>query len=432
MPASSGDCSWNARNAASAASCSACHCASASTYAPCRVSSMRASAGKSQRTRWRRADALEVGDRKSDTARFAAARRVHRRREPFRRRRDGRRVPRCVASAPARWRRARGRRRRSACACASRTMKRSPAAAHTGASNTSCTACRSCRARSSPHRAARHARGDRSCRGARARATTCAASRRRGSDAQAHVDARARRRARADRRSSRRASSCVRSMPARLIAQRWPARPASLSRWSARGCRARARECPQASASDRVADMDHARVHGAGHDRAVPRQREHAIDREAEQAVVRGVRQLQRRGVQMVAQAARPPSSSSQLASTAKTARPAGRSWRAACRPRRVPHRVARIDAIDLGQRDRAARDAEQIEDREMFARLRHDAVVGGDRRAARSRCRWRPRPSCGRGARAPARRRSRASRRSRAARRRSRVRSRCRAPSLP
>ena len=34
---------------------------------------------------------------------------------------------------------------------------------------------------------------------------------------------------------------------------------------------------------------------------------------------------------------------------------------------------------IALGQRDDAVPDAEQVEDRQVFARLRHHAVIGGD-----------------------------------------------------
>ena len=35
--------------------------------------------------------------------------------------------------------------------------------------------------------------------------------------------------------------------------------------------------------------------------------------------------------------------------------------------------------AVALGQRHRAARDSQQMQDRQVLARLRHDAVVGGD-----------------------------------------------------
>jgi len=37
------------------------------------------------------------------------------------------------------------------------------------------------------------------------------------------------------------------------------------------------------------------------------------------------------------------------------------------------------IDAISLGDGDAAVFDAQQLCNRQMFARLRHDAVVGGD-----------------------------------------------------
>ena len=41
--------------------------------------------------------------------------------------------------------------------------------------------------------------------------------------------------------------------------------------------------------------------------------------------------------------------------------------------------RRSRRHQIDLGQRDEPAPDAEQIDDREVLARLRHHAVVGRD-----------------------------------------------------
>ena len=49
------------------------------------------------------------------------------------------------------------------------------------------------------------------------------------------------------------------------------------------------------------------------------------------------------------------------------------------CRSRSTSISARGVDAVGLGQRDRAACDAEQVEDAEVLARLRHHAVVGGD-----------------------------------------------------
>ena len=52
---------------------------------------------------------------------------------------------------------------------------------------------------------------------------------------------------------------------------------------------------------------------------------------------------------------------------------------RASPRPRLDEVEPVLVDEVALGQRDDAARDAEQVEDREVLARLRHHAFVGGD-----------------------------------------------------
>ena len=66
------------------------------------------------------------------------------------------------------------------------------------------------------------------------------------------------------------------------------------------------------------------------------------------------------------------------------------------------------VDEVGLGQGDEAAGQAEQVEDRQMLARLRHRRRRRRRRRAARSRCRWRRPACCARSARGRARRRSR------------------------
>ena len=55
------------------------------------------------------------------------------------------------------------------------------------------------------------------------------------------------------------------------------------------------------------------------------------------------------------------------------------RCARASARSRQPPRRAGRRRQIGLGQRDHAALDAEQIDNRQVLARLRHHAVVGGD-----------------------------------------------------
>ena len=127
-----------------------------------------------------------------------------------------------------------------------------------------------------------------------------------------------------------------------------------------------------------VADAHLARMHGAGRDRAVPGQREHAVDRESEQALRGASRLLCRCRVQVRAQR--------RHAFVFFAARVDGEAWRAsqrAIREQRVDLAAhvgdaLGIHAIGLGQRDRALRDPEQLDDREVLARLRHHAVVRG------------------------------------------------------
>ena len=101
------------------------------------------------------------------------------------------------------------------------------------------------------------------------------------------------------------------------------------------------------------------------------------------------------------------------------------------------------VDGVDLRERDDAALDPQEPQDREVLVRLGTRALDPRRRRAGRDRSRSLRRPSCGRTARAPARRRPTAVDRpaARAARSRGRSRSpaaapreggRCLCPSAP
>jgi hypothetical protein len=56
------------------------------------------------------------------------------------------------------------------------------------------------------------------------------------------------------------------------------------------------------------------------------------------------------------------------------------------------PFRV--VDQVDLGEGDDSCGHGQQVEDGQMLARLRHDALVGGDHEDSQRRCRRR-RPAC-------------------------------------
>ena len=130
---------------------------------------------------------------------------------------------------------------------------------------------------------------------------------------------------------------------------------------------------------DAFADTHVAGTHSARDDRAVARQREHTIDGQAEQAVVRVLRRRRCGGMQMRAQCSD--------AGSIRRRRIERKYRRIAQRVRREQGRdlrldlahARRIDPVDLGQRDRAACDTEQIKYRKVLARLRHHAVVGRD-----------------------------------------------------
>ena len=165
--------------------------------------------------------------------------------------------------------------------------------------------------------------------------------------------------------------------PARLSAQRSPATPRSVGRFCAWIERTRADEAGRAD-RHAIADRDRAGQHRAGDDGAGAGQGEGAVDGEAE-ARRRGARagwsraasnSCARKVVDAVAGHGRDRNDLGACeAGAGKQLRDVGRDL--------APPR--RRGEIGLGQRHDAARDAEQVDDGEMLARLRHHAVVGGD-----------------------------------------------------
>ncbi|HVN43829.1 MAG TPA: hypothetical protein VMT66_01160 [Steroidobacteraceae bacterium] len=154
-----------------------------------------------------------------------------------------------------------------------------------------------------------------------------------------------------------------------------PARHGPLLRVDA----ANAHRMPGRHDVQRISRGDAPAEDGAGRHGAVPGEREDPIHREAEQALRGPGRRALRQSVQVLAQCAH----------TGVVVR-RGIEWK----ERRIAQRAAGkqcvgltldlahaggIDAVDLGERDGAAGDAEQAENRQMLARLRHDAVVGRD-----------------------------------------------------
>ena len=205
------------------------------------------------------------------------------------------------------------------------------------------------------------------------------------------------------------------------------ARPARFCAWIER---TRAGK-PGRADGDAIADRDRARQHRAGDHRAGARQRERAIDREAEAAAARRARAASRaRREQLLAQRVDAFAGHDRDRNDLGAGEPVAEQ-----RVRdlgRRPRRAARPTRVGLGQRDDAARDAEQVDDREMLARLRHHAVVGRDHQqheidAGRARQHVVDEPLVARHVDEAEHRAVR-----RAADRRSRDRSRCRAPSLP
>ena len=166
--------------------------------------------------------------------------------------------------------------------------------------------------------------------------------------------------------------------PARLSAQRSPAWPRSAGRFCAWIERTRAARpdgltvtrSPTATAPDSTVPVTTV---------PAPGEREGAIDREAEAAVAPRAR----RG----SAAASNRSAAQRVDALAGDGRDrhdvgagqAGAGQRVRDLGGRPPRAASGVDEVGLGQRDDAALDAEQVDDRQMLARLRHDAVVGGD-----------------------------------------------------
>ena len=152
---------------------------------------------------------------------------------------------------------------------------------------------------------------------------------------------------------------------------------AALGRPVLRVQRAHPRNQPRRTDRHAIAGRDRARQHGAGHHGAGAGQGERTIDREPETLRrrprpdgVRGVEQLLAQCVDAVAGHGRDRNDLGALqAGALQELRDVGQNFRL----------LLRRGEIDLGERDDAAGDAEQIDDGEMLAGLRHDAVVGGD-----------------------------------------------------
>jgi hypothetical protein len=160
-------------------------------------------------------------------------------------------------------------------------------------------------------------------------------------------------------------ASLVMPSPTRLRAQRWPATPRSVGRfcaWIERHA---------------VVCQNRARQHGAGHHRAGTGQRERAVDGKPETFRGRAHADRAERIEQQIAQEIHA------VAGDGGDRKNVGAAKSRAVQQLRdlgFDFRALRfIDQIGLGERDNAAGDAEQIDDGQMLARLRHDAVIGRD-----------------------------------------------------
>ena len=128
----------------------------------------------------------------------------------------------------------------------------------------------------------------------------------------------------------------------------------------------------------RVVALGGAAPQRAGHDRARARDGEHAVHRQAQSGGSTGA---------LSASAATSSSAASSSASPAPVRAETGTIGAPSIEVPRSNSRDLACDQLEpvglgevgLGDRNDAARDAEQVDDREVLARLRHDAVVGGD-----------------------------------------------------
>ncbi len=164
--------------------------------------------------------------------------------------------------------------------------------------------------------------------------------------------------------------------PARLSAQRWPATPRSVGRFCAWIERTRAARpdglivirSPVATAPDSTVPVTTVPAPASVNERSTASRKRSAV---ARARIVRAASNSRSRNSSMPSPVTvetgmiSAPSSSVSL----QELRDVGRDLR-------LPRRRREID---LGQRDDAALDAEQIDDGEVLARLRHDAVVGRD-----------------------------------------------------
>ena len=125
-----------------------------------------------------------------------------------------------------------------------------------------------------------------------------------------------------------------------------------------------------------IARRDTACMHDAGDNEPGARQREGAIDRKAKAAVFATFRHRRRRSVEDRLQVVDPITTQ-------------GRDWENVRLRQHGPMQQClnfrdndsqppSIDLVDLRHDGDTARDAEKVQDRQMFARLRHDPVVGG------------------------------------------------------
>ena len=152
---------------------------------------------------------------------------------------------------------------------------------------------------------------------------------------------------------------------------------AALARPVLRVDRANPRRQPRRRDRDAVIDRDRARQHGAGHHRAGAGQRERTVHRQPETAVGGTRTELARDLQQLRAQCRNAFAGRNGDGNDARRGEPGrlqyvGNFLRDLLLPRD-------IDQIGLGQRDNAAFDVEQVDDGEVFAGLRLDAVIGGN-----------------------------------------------------
>ena len=125
-----------------------------------------------------------------------------------------------------------------------------------------------------------------------------------------------------------------------------------------------------------VARADAARPEGAGDDGADPAERERAVDREAGRAVGRAAPGRAGHPVEGRAQGVEPKPRPRRHLDDLRVGMRAVVEELGDAEAGEL--RAVVVDQVALGQRDHAVADAEQLHDRGVLARLRHDAVVRG------------------------------------------------------